>query len=66
MRTDSTTEPVDSAALARKARFGTLPAPIPFESMIEERLAHPRNPAGDEYYTANCWRDAACVALDGF
>jgi hypothetical protein len=57
--TDTT---VDAAAQARRARFGTLPGPIPYSAMIEEQPATPR--AGDGYDAERSWLHYSCVALD--
>jgi hypothetical protein len=53
---------VDSAAQARRARFGTLPERIPISAMVEEQPATPRG--GDGYDAERSWLHYSCVALD--
>lgn len=63
MAANSTTT-VDTAAQARRERFGTLPEPIPFSALVEEHAVGPRNRAGDEYSAERAWLFHSCVALD--
>lgn len=63
MAANSTTT-VDTAAQARRERFGTLPEPIPFSDLVEEHEVGPRNRAGDEYNAERAWLFHSCVALD--
>lgn len=55
---------VDSAAEARRARFGALPEPVPYSAMVEEQPAGARNRAGDRYNEERAWLFHSCVALD--
>ncbi|HTJ69772.1 MAG TPA: hypothetical protein VL551_19705 [Actinospica sp.] len=51
-----------AAAAARRARFGSLPAPIPLSAMVEEQPATPK--AADGYSEERSWLHYSCVALD--
>jgi hypothetical protein len=59
---DTTDTTIDAAAQVRRARFGTLPEPIPYSAMIEEQPATPR--ADDGYDAEHSWLHYSCVALD--
>ena len=63
MKTETTTATAeDTAAAARRARFGTLPEPIPYAAMVEEQPATPK--AVDGYDEEKSWLHYSCVALD--
>lgn len=64
IRTPDKTAAPSPAAQAREARFGTLPAHIPFSELIAEQPSEPVNPIGEEYYAERDWRHGACAALD--
>lgn len=53
---------VDAAAKARKARFGTLPEPIPFSALVEEVPATPKS--ATDYDAERSWLHYSCLALD--
>jgi hypothetical protein len=53
---------VDSAALARQARFGKLPERISYSDMVEEKAPSPK--AGDGYDPEASWMQFSCLALD--
>lgn len=53
---------VDTAAEARRARFGTLPEPVPYSAMVEEQSVGSR--AVDDYNAERAWLFHSCVALD--
>jgi hypothetical protein len=53
---------VDSAAEARRARFGALPEPVPYSAMVQEQPAAPKG--GDGYNDERAWLFHSCVALD--
>ncbi|MFK4148463.1 hypothetical protein [Streptomyces sp. NPDC004065] len=55
---------VDSAAIARHAKFGKLPDRIPYTDMVAEKPAGPRNPAGDSYDPEGAWMNFSCLAVD--
>ncbi|SHM34519.1 hypothetical protein [Actinacidiphila paucisporea] len=52
----------DTAAAARHARFGTLPARIPFASMVEEQASAPK--PTDDYAPERSFISYSCLALD--
>ncbi|WP_329178007.1 hypothetical protein [Streptomyces sp. NBC_01477] len=54
----------DTAAEARRARFGSLPARIRREDMIEEQRTGSKDPAGDGYSPERSWASFSCLALD--
>ena len=58
------TNTVDTAAQARRERFGALPEPIPFSALVEEHPVGSRNRAADEYNAERAWLFHSCVALD--
>ncbi|MFC7840492.1 hypothetical protein [Streptomyces sp. NPDC057382] len=56
--------PGDRAAAARRARFGSLPARIRTEDLVEERPAAPNDPARYGHDPEASWRVFACLAAD--
>ena len=54
----------DTAAAARRARFGTLPEPVPYSAMVEEQSVSAGSRAGDDYNAERAWLFHSCVALD--
>jgi hypothetical protein len=54
----------DSAAAARRARFGTLPERIRYEEMVEEKAATPMDPARYAYDPEGSWMSFNCLAAD--
>ncbi|NUP51234.1 MAG: hypothetical protein HOW97_28570 [Catenulispora sp.] len=64
IRTPDKTAAPTPAAQVREARFGTLPAHVPFSDLIAEQPSEPVNPTGEEYYAERNWRHGACAALD--
>ena len=52
----------DAAAQVRRARFGTLPEPIPYSAMVEEQPATPK--AIDGHDAEHSWLYYSCVAID--
>lgn len=58
----ATAETTDAAAQVRRARFGTLPEPVPYSAMVEEQPATPK--ATDGYDAEHAWLYYSCVALD--
>ncbi|MEU7487226.1 hypothetical protein [Streptomyces sp. NPDC042319] len=56
--------PEHHASAARRTRFGSLPARVRYEDMVEERPAAPRDPARDAYDPEGSWRSFACLAAD--
>ncbi|MER5910375.1 hypothetical protein ABT124_07690 [Streptomyces sp. NPDC001982] len=61
METHST---MDSAAMARHARFGKLPERISYSDMVEEKPAVPSDPARDAYNPEGSWMNFSCFAAD--
>lgn len=55
---------VDTAAQARRERFGKLPEPVPFSALVEEHAVGSRSRAGDDYNAERAWLFHSCVALD--
>lgn len=55
---------VDSAAEARRARFGALPARIRYEDMTEEKTATPNDPTRYAYDPEGSWMSFSCLAAD--
>ncbi|MDT3398397.1 hypothetical protein RKE29_17375 [Streptomyces sp. B1866] len=54
----------DSAAAARRARFGALPERIRYEDMVEEKTATPKDPARFAYDPERVWLSFSCLAAD--
>lgn len=54
----------DTAAQARRERFGKLPEPVPFSGMVEEHPVGSTSRAGDDYEAERAWLFHSCVALD--
>lgn len=54
----------DSAEVARRARFGSLPERIRQEDMTEERAATPSDPARYAYDPELSWMSFSCLAAD--
>lgn len=52
----------DSAAVARHARFGSLPERIRFEDMVQEQ--RPASTAVDDYSPEKSFISYSCLALD--
>jgi hypothetical protein len=61
METNST---MDSAAMARHARFGTLPERISYTDMVEVKAINSTNRAGDAYNPEGSWMNFSCFAAD--
>lgn len=55
---------MDTAAAARRARFGALPERVSYDAMVEERPAAPRDPARDAFDAAGAWASFNCLAVD--
>lgn len=55
---------MDSAAAARRARFGKLPERIRYEDMVEEKAATPNDPARHAYNPERSWMFYSCLAVD--
>jgi hypothetical protein len=64
MESDIIPTTAESAAQARRARFGRLPERIPFTAMVEEQRSTSSSPAGDAYYAEHSWQQAPCLVLD--
>ncbi|MFJ4188295.1 hypothetical protein [Kitasatospora sp. NPDC089509] len=58
----STENTADEATAARRARFGQLPARIPYSDTVAERPVGPRNPGNDDAYRPEL--SFPCLALD--
>ncbi|MER6120849.1 hypothetical protein E6R60_15140 [Streptomyces sp. A0642] len=54
----------DSAAAARQARFGKLPARIRYEDMVEDQAAGPSGGADNRYNPEGSWNHFNCLAFD--
>ncbi len=54
----------DSAAAARRARFGRLPERIHHEDLVEEKPATPKDPVRYAYDPDGSWRFFSCLAVD--
>ncbi|MFJ8622130.1 hypothetical protein ACIRD3_04725 [Kitasatospora sp. NPDC093550] len=54
----------DPDAEARRARYGTLPERIRFESMTEEVDVGPGGRANDSYDPEGAWTFYNCLAVD--
>jgi hypothetical protein len=54
----------DTAAAARRARFGTLPERIRYEDMVEEKTATPNDPTRYDYDPEGSWMSFSCLAAD--
>jgi hypothetical protein len=52
----------DSAAVARHARFGSLPERVRFEDMVQEQRS--ASVTGDEYNPERSFISYSCLALD--
>ncbi|MEV4334421.1 hypothetical protein AB0K02_28495 [Streptomyces sp. NPDC049597] len=52
----------DSAAAARRARFGTLPERIRQEDMVGEKAAAPKGPT--RYDPEGSWMSFSCLAAE--
>lgn len=53
----------DSAAAARRTRFGELPERIRYEEMGEEKAATPHDPTRYAYDPERSWTSFSCLAL---
>ncbi|WP_202236840.1 hypothetical protein [Actinacidiphila reveromycinica] len=58
------TRTTDSAAAARRARFGSLPERIRYEDMVEETPVAGRDRAADTYSADRSLISYSCLALD--
>ena len=54
----------DSAAAARRARFGTLPERIRREDLVEEKTATVNTPTHHAYDSGERWMSLSCLAVD--
>lgn len=54
----------DSAAAARQARFGRLPARIRVEDMVMETPSESQNPAAGQYSAEASWVSSSFGVLD--
>jgi hypothetical protein len=54
----------DSAAAARRTRFGKLPERIRYDEMVEEKAAAPNDPARYAYDPERSWTSVSCLAAD--
>ncbi|MFF4505414.1 hypothetical protein [Streptomyces sp. NPDC001401] len=54
----------DSAAAARRARFGKLPERVRYEDLVEEKVAAPSDPARYAYDPERSWTSFSCLAAD--
>ena len=54
----------DSAAAARRARFGTLPERIRYEDMAEEKSATANGRPRHTYDPEGRWMSFSCLAAD--
>ena len=61
MHSEKTT---DSAAAARRARFGTLPERIRYEDMVEEKAAIASDPTRYAHAPEGSWMSFSCLAVD--
>ncbi|MEU3777346.1 hypothetical protein AB0F11_29910 [Streptomyces sp. NPDC032472] len=64
MNDPGTHEEAAEAADIRKARFGSLPDRVPFEDMVEERAAVPKDRAVDAYDPDRMGVVFSCLAVD--
>jgi hypothetical protein len=55
---------VETAAQARRERFGKLPEPVPFSALVEEHPVGSRSRAEDGYNAERAWLSHSCVPLD--
>lgn len=58
------THTTDSAAAARRARFGRLPERVRQQDMVEEKAATPGDPARYAFNPEGSWRSFSCLAVD--
>ncbi|MCA1223211.1 hypothetical protein [Streptomyces sp. 8L] len=54
----------DSAAAARRARFGTLPERVRYEDLVEEQQAVPNGATRNGPDPEASWNHFNCLALD--
>jgi hypothetical protein len=54
----------DTAAAARSARFGRLPARVRYEELVAERPATPTDAARRAYNEESAWLHYSCLAVD--
>ncbi len=54
----------DSAAAARRTRFGKLPERIRHDEMVEEKAVAPNDPARYAYDPERSWTSFSCLAAD--
>ncbi|GHF54466.1 hypothetical protein GCM10010218_39650 [Streptomyces mashuensis] len=54
----------ESAAAARRARFGKLPERIRHEDLTEEKAATVQDPARHAHDPARSWTSFSCLAAD--
>ncbi|MEU3355313.1 hypothetical protein [Streptomyces sp. NPDC037389] len=54
----------DSAAAARRARFGKLPERIRHEDMVEERVATANGSTRHAHDPEGSWKFFSCLAVD--
>ncbi|MGW2618715.1 hypothetical protein [Streptomyces sp. NPDC001500] len=61
---DVTGGAADSAAAARKARFGTLPERIRPDETVETQAVAPNDPTRHGYDPERSWTTFSCLAAD--
>lgn len=54
----------DSAAAARRTRFGKLPERIRHDEMVEEKAVVPNDPARYAHDPERSWTSFSCLAAD--
>lgn len=56
--------PMDSAAAARRARFGKLPERVRYEDMAEDQESRPHGGPESRYRPEGAWNHFNCLAFD--